>query len=193
EARLWYADFLLSLGEYKRANEILDAVAAEDPFDWRVAWYRGKMSLAAADAKAAKNEFDRVYFEMPGEVAPKLAIAFAAEQAGETEVATAFYERTAKTDPNSTTAAFWVARCLQARSDFSGAATALDMVPANHSLYTQSRIALARVLLHDEAGMDDSHLERAAQTISSISTEGAALHQLAAKVLSCAVWMLTLG
>ncbi len=193
EARLRYTDALLSLGEYKQANETLDALAAEDQFDWRVPWYRGKLFLAVGDAKAARNEFDRVYFEMPGEIAPKLAIAFAAEQAGEMEVATAFYERVAKTDPNNTTAVFGLARCLQARDDFSGAAAALDMVPANHSLYTQSRIALARVLMHDEMSMDDTRLDRAAQTIASISTEGAALHQLAAKLLSCAVWMISLG
>jgi serine/threonine-protein kinase PknG len=193
EARRWYADVLLSQGEYKQANEILDALAAEDPFDWRVSWYRGKVLLAAGDATAARNEFDKVYFEMPGEVAPKLAIGFAAEQAGEMDVATSFYERVAKTDPNNTTAVFGLARCLQARNDYAGAATALDMVPPSHSLYTQSRIALARVLLHDETSMDDTLLDRAAQTIASISTEGEALHQLAARLLSCAVSMISLG
>jgi serine/threonine-protein kinase PknG len=193
EARRWYTDLLLSLGEYKEAHEVLDALAAEDPFDWKVSWYRGKSFLAAGDAKAARNEFDRVYFEMPGEVAPKLAIAFAAEQAGEIEVATAFYERVAKTDPNNTTAVFGWARCLQARSDFAGAAAALEMVPPSHSLYTQSRITLARVLMHDEKSMDDTLLDRTAHTIESISTEGEPLHQLAARLLSCAVWMISLG
>src|SRR5262249_10543080 len=136
EARLFYTDSLLSRGEYQRANELLDTLAAEDQFDWRVSWYRGKLFLAARDAKAARDEFDRVYFEMPGEVAPKLTIGFAAELADEMEVATAFYERVAKTDPINTTAVFGFARCLQARSDLSGAATALELVPASHSLYT---------------------------------------------------------
>jgi serine/threonine-protein kinase PknG len=47
--------------------------------------------------------------------------------------------------------------------------------------------------MHDETGMDDTLLDRAAQTIESISTEGGVLHQLAAKLLSCAVWMIALG
>jgi serine/threonine-protein kinase PknG len=172
---------------------MLDALAGEDPFDWRVSWYRGKLFLAAGDAKAAGHEFDKVYFEMPGEIAPKLAIAFAAEQAGEIEVATGFYQRVAKTDPNYTTAVFGLARCLQARNDYAGAANALDMVPPSHSLYTQSRIALARVLMHDEMGMNGAILDRAAQTIESISTEGGAPHQLAARLLYCAVSMVTEG
>jgi serine/threonine-protein kinase PknG len=193
EARLWYVDSLLSQAEYRRANEQLDALDAEDPFNWKVSWYRGKSLLVTGDATLARNEFDRVYFEMPGEVAPKLAIAFAAEQAGEMEIATAFYERVAKTDPNNTTAVFGLARCLQVRNDFAGAATALEMVPANHSLYTQSRISLARVLMHDEVDLDDALLERAAHTIESITTEGEAVHQLAAKLLSCAVGMISVG
>jgi serine/threonine-protein kinase PknG len=193
EVRLRYADSLIAQADYKQANEGLDALAAEDPFNWRVPWYRGKALLAAGDAKAARSEFDRVYFEMPGEVAPKLAIGFAAEQAGEMEVATAFYERVAKTDPNDTTAVFGLARCLEAKNDYAGAAIALAMVPPNHSLYTQSRIALARVLLHDETGMNDTLLNSVAHTIEAISSDSEAVHQLAAKLLSFAVGMLSTG
>jgi serine/threonine-protein kinase PknG len=193
EARLRYADSLLAQAEYKLANEVLDALAAEDPFNWKVPWYRGKEFLAAGDAKAARSEFDRVYFEMPGEVAPKLAIAFAAEQAGELDVATTFYDRVAKTDPNDTTAVFGLARCLLARNDFSGAAAALDLVPPSHSLYLQSRIQLARVLMHDETTIDDAVLERAADTLASISTDDETVHELAAKLLTSAVWMVSLG
>jgi serine/threonine-protein kinase PknG len=193
EARLWYVDSLLSQGEYKQANDVLDTLAAEDPFNWKALWYRGKGFFASGDAKSARNEFDRVYFELPGEIGPKLAIAFASEQAGEVEVATAFYERVAKTDPNNTTAVFGAARCLQAKNDYVGAATALEMVPANHSLYTQSRISLARVLLRSEASLDDALLDRAAHTIASITTEGEVLHQLAARLLSCAVSLVSEG
>ena len=193
EARLLYADTLLSLGEYEQANKLLDTIAAEDEFDWRVSWYRGKSFLAAGDAKSAKNEFDKVYFMMPGEVAPKLAIGFAAEQSRDIPLATAFYERVAKTDPNNTTAVFGLARCLEEKQDFAGAATALEMVPPNHSLYPQSRVALANVLMHDGTAMNDTQLDKAAQTIESISTEGGILHQLGAKLLSSAVWMLSHG
>src|SRR5215469_3621414 len=193
EARLWYADALISNGDYKTAAKLLDKLAAEDAFNWKVAWYRGKLHLAAGDGQDARNEFDKVYFEMPGEIAPKLAIGFASEQAGDLPVATAFYERVARTDPNNTTAVFGLARCLQASNDFTGAAAALDLVPVNHSLYTQSRIVLANVLLRDETVMDDKLLNRSARTIASISTESGILYQLSARLLSYAVWMITEG
>ena len=193
EARLWYADALISKADYGTANRLLDTLAAEDKFNWKVAWYCGKLRLAAGNGQASRNEFDKVYFEMPGEVAPKLAIGFASERAGDIPVATAFYERVAKTDPNNTTAIFGWARCLQASNDFDGAATALELVPVNHSLYTQSRILLANVLMHDELVMDDKLLDRSARTIASISTESGMLYQLSARLLSYAAWMIAEG
>jgi serine/threonine-protein kinase PknG len=193
EARLWYADALISNGDYKTASKLLDKLAAENAFNWKVSWYRGKLHCAAGDGQAARNEFDKVYFEMPGEIAPKLAIAFASEQAGDRPVATAFYERVARTDPNNTTAVFGLSRCLQATNDFDGAAQALDLVPVNHSLYTQSRIVLANVLLRDETVMDDRLLDQSARTIASISTESGMLYQLSAQLLSYAVWMIAEG
>ena len=193
EARLWYVDALIAADDYDAANKLLDTLAAEDEFNWKVPWYRGKLRLAAGKAAEARNEFDKVYFEMPGEVAPKLAIGFAAEQAGDIPIATAFYARVAKTDPNNTTAVFGLARCLRDEADFAGAATALEMVPLSHSLYTQSRIALANVLMDDEAHMDTAHLDRAAQTIAAISTESETLHLLSAKLLSQAVALIAAG
>jgi serine/threonine-protein kinase PknG len=193
EARLWYADALISNGDYETANHLLDTLSAEDGFNWRVAWYRGKLHLAAGHGQAARDDFDKVYFEMPGEVAPKLAIGFASETAGDIPVATAFYERVARTDPNNTTAVFGLARCLQMSNDFAGAATALDLVPVNHSLYTQSRIVLATVLLRDENVMDDKLLDRSARTLASISSESGMLYQLSARLLSYAVWMIAEG
>src|SRR5215469_15794365 len=87
EAQLLYSDALISNSDYKTANRILDALAASDEFNWKVAWYRGKLFLASGNGQAARNEFDKVYFEMPGEVAPKLAIGFASERAGDIPIA----------------------------------------------------------------------------------------------------------
>ncbi len=193
EARLRLADALISGGEYPAAGSILDAIASEDAFDWRVSWYRGKSFLAAGDGKAARTEFGKVYFEMPGEIAPKLAIGYAAEAAGDNEEAIRYYERVAKVDPNETTACFGLARCLKAKGDVADAAIALSMVPANHSLYNLAHIEIARVLLHDTAGMNDQILEQAAQTIEAISAEGGIVHQLAASLLSSALHLILDG
>jgi serine/threonine-protein kinase PknG len=193
EARLRLAGALMQSASYKDAERILDEIEKEDEFDWRVKWYRGRLKLAQGDGKAARIEFGKVYFEMPGELAPKLAIAFASEKAADLNEAVRYYERVAKVDPSQTTACFGLARCQMARKDISGAGSALGMIPASHSLYNRSRIKLAEILMHDEAGMNDQLIDQASQTIETISADGGIVHQLAAKLLSCVLRLIADG
>jgi serine/threonine-protein kinase PknG len=148
------------------------------------------MLLAQGKGALAKNEFNRVYFEMPGETAPKLAIGYCAEQSGELDEAAEFYNRVAKIDPNNTTACFGLSRCLRKKKDITGSANALNLVPVNHSIYGESRIALAKVLMMDEEALTEQVLQQLSHTISAITAQGGTVHQLSAKVLNIAVKML---
>jgi serine/threonine-protein kinase PknG len=190
EARLRLVDSYIEAGKFDEAEKLLSQIAQEDEFEWRVHWYRGKSLLAQDKGDEANFEFEKVYFEMPGELAPKLAIAYSAEKSGQIEEALNYYNRVAKVDPNNTTACFGLSRCWMRKKDMSGASNALNLVPPNHSLYTQSRIALAKVLMVDEEALTEGDIEQLSQTVSSITTEGGIVHQLAARVLNIAVKMI---
>jgi Serine/threonine protein kinase len=190
EARYRLADVYITVGKFEEAEALLKTLETEDEFDWRVHWYRGKLLLTQHDCKAAKNEFEKVYFEMPGEVAPKLAIGYCAELGGVLIEAENYYTRVSKVDPNNTTACFGLARCLRRKGDIVGASNALNAVPANHSMYSQSRIMLAEILMMDQKSMNEQALDQLSQVVGSISIEGGIVHQLMAKVLTCAVNMI---
>lgn len=193
EARLRLADLYITTGKYEQAEGLLKKLESEDEFDWRVHWYRGKLLLTQNKYLIAKNEFEKVYFEMPGEVAPKLAIGYCSELRGSMDEAENYYTRVSKVDPNNTTACFGLARCLIKKKDYAGASNALDYVPANHSLYSQSRIMLAHVLMINEKNINEQTLEQLSQVVGSISIEGGIVHKLMAKVLSCAIDMIGSG
>ena len=55
--------------------------------------------------------FDGTYRTLPGELAPKLALAMTEETAGAPARAAGWYEVVARTDPTFTTASFGLARC----------------------------------------------------------------------------------
>jgi serine/threonine-protein kinase PknG len=190
EARLRLADSYIQTANFEAAEKLLAQLEAEDEFDWRVHWYRGKSLLAQDKAELAKREFSEVYFEMPGEVAPKLAIGYCAEKQGALEEAISFYNRVSKVDPNNTTACFGLSRCLKNKKDIAGASEALNRIPANHSLYTQSRIVLAKVLMQDENALTEQVLQQLSQTLSAVTAKGGIVHQLTAKVLNSAVNMI---
>jgi len=109
EAKLRLAKSLIETGKYEAAEARLFEVQVEDPWDWRVVWLRGIAHFRRGQPRDAAAHFDHVYSEHPGELAPKLALALAAEAAGEIDYATDLYNVVSVTDTNFTTAAFGLA------------------------------------------------------------------------------------
>lgn len=200
EAKLRLADALIP-GERGNAVpdetfRLLDNVEEKDPFDWRVHWYRGKALLASGRGDKARSSFDRAYFELPGELAPKLAIAFAAETEADARTASSFYDRVSRVDPDHTSACFGLARIRAKAGDGNGivgAAEALRRIPAASSLFSQAQIRLAELLIEDGIKFDHNLLEKAAETIEQIGVDGGIVHQLAGRLFVAAIELLENG
>jgi serine/threonine-protein kinase PknG len=188
-------------GDYTEAEILLDTVAQQDAWDWRVDWYRGRMLLANNLPTDAQSAFDRVYFELPGELAPKLAFAIAAEQAQHYTLATQMYELVERTDANYPTAAFGLARCRLMQGDRHAAVEALQQVPPTSNLYTRAKVEITRILVdrqlpvainipkHPQPTLTE--LRSATQTVESLTLEGIERHRLDRQVLETALTLLT--
>ncbi|MET7330100.1 tetratricopeptide repeat protein [Nonomuraea sp. NPDC005650] len=124
---------LLAEGAAAEAPVALNELDIELPRDWRVTWYRGVLALTTGRPEEAVAMFDACLSALPGELAPKLALAFALESAG--KPAAGWYEAVWRTDHSYVSAVFGLAR--------SGRMGTLDEVPA-HSVYrTRAQVALA--------------------------------------------------
>jgi serine/threonine-protein kinase PknG len=176
-------DMHLDRGEHSEAEALISAVERIDPFDWRVAWYRGKSLLAQGRPQDSLREFDVVLGELPGEVAPKLAIGLGYELSGDAKDALVYYDSVSRTDPLCTAAAFGLARAHLLEGDRAGAAAALERVSASSVRYAQAQLAMAIVLADDaqqSSSLDD--LQRAAQVIDGLKglVDGLPAHKVAA-------------
>ena len=193
EALLRLANSLIDLGgDFPQVEKVLAQVEETDPWDWRVFWYRGRSRLAEGKAQEAKKAFDQVYFDLPGELAPKLAIALAAEQARDFAFAIQMYTLVLRTDPGYVSAAFGLARCLVQQNDRKGAVTALEQVPQASSLFTRSRVEVARILTsRDKAEPGMNELKSAATIVEALTLEGTERHQLSKRVLETALHLLS--
>src|SRR5690606_14853317 len=73
----------LDLGQAEHAREILGRLEKGNggpaPGDWRINWYVGNAALLQDEYETAFGRFDRVLAALPGEIAPKLALAATAE------------------------------------------------------------------------------------------------------------------
>ncbi len=188
EAPLRLADEAIGTAQYAAAEGYLAHVLEQDPFDWRVWWYRGRLLLAQGKPRDAQAAFDKVYSELPGELAPKLALALSAELAQDWKTAESYYDRVSRTEPNYVSASFGLARCLAATADKSGAVAAYGRVPATSSFFTEAQMSLARALLHAQpTAPGENELIQAAKAIAALSLEGFALHRLSAELYLTAV------
>jgi serine/threonine-protein kinase PknG len=161
----------IAQGDREGATADLDRLAAADPLDWRVGWYRGLAALAAGRPADAVDAFDAVYGALPGELAPQLAVAAAAEWAGDTARALRLYERVWRTDRTFVSAAFGQARILLAGGDSAGAIGVLDDVPASSSHHLTAQIAAARARVRNAAPASATDLVDAADRIERLQLD----------------------
>ncbi len=64
----------LELGKPEFVDEFVNAMLGNDPWEWRAVWVSGLASLQRQDFSAAQASFNAVYGQVPGELAPKLAL-----------------------------------------------------------------------------------------------------------------------
>ncbi|MFI7700121.1 tetratricopeptide repeat protein [Nonomuraea sp. NPDC049480] len=131
ETKLMWARLLAERGAAE-APVALNALSAELPGDWRVTWYRGVLALATRQTDQAVSMFDACLSMLPGELAPKLALAFALECAGRR--AAPLYETVWRTDHAFVSAAFGLARTERM--------SVLDEVPDTSSHRVSAQVAL---------------------------------------------------
>jgi serine/threonine-protein kinase PknG len=168
EVRLRQARLLVDAERAKQADAVLALVADDDPWEWRVAWYRGLLRLQQGAPADAVTEFDAVYRTVPGELAPKLAMGFALEQAGELDQAEGWYDRVSRTDLSYPSAAFGLARCRLALGDFAGGLEAYDRVPETANAYPRAQLAKADAMLGDDAPRSPEHVAAAAKVVDGL-------------------------
>jgi serine/threonine-protein kinase PknG len=127
-------------GGHSDALGWLDLLEQQDPYDWRVAWYRGLIALCENRAAAARTYFEHCYDELPGELAPKLALAATNELAAAFDTALRYYQLVWTVDRSYTTAAFAIARLRVAQRDYAGAVEVLGQVPESSIHRTAAEI-----------------------------------------------------
>lgn len=191
ELRLQLAKNLIALDSFDQAEAALAEIESRQPLDWRIPWYRGLAFLARGKAGEAQIVFDRVYSELPGELAAKLALAIAAELTGEGASAVKFYDVVSRTDSSFSTAAFGLARCLARAGKRAEAAEAYGRVPATSSLHHRAQMALARILIRAEpAPPGPAELQQASRIIEELVLEGKEQANLRVEVLESALSLL---
>ena len=150
-------------GDFETATQELESPEARES-GWRAAWWRGVLHVAEGRPSDGLAYFAAVAAELPGELAPKVAMAAAYEQAarqdqqltpaddGARSAATAdlhaaarYYALVVGTDAGYASASFGLARVSMLLGDREAAAAALQRVAKSSSAYVTAQISLCRL------------------------------------------------
>ncbi|MEE4024386.1 tetratricopeptide repeat protein [Gordonia sp. PKS22-38] len=157
----------LELDDVDTALALLRDVSAHHGDSWRVQWYLAICALMNDEPELAYERFSDVLQAMPGEVAPKLAVAGTAELIGRWlsdesppserhdsriaelfDVAAHHYHDLWLTDHGIVTAAFGLARLSVAAGDVTAAIDPLDEVPPTSRHFNTARATAVLALVH---------------------------------------------
>ncbi len=165
----------LEVGAPADARKRLAQLEAVIPGVWRLAWYGGQCALLEGALEAAAADFETVLATLPGELAPKMAIAATAELQDAREVAARYYETVWRTDHSYVSAAFGLARQRVGAGDRAGAIRALDEVPSDSAHFTPAAATAVEILLdgHTPESLDERTLLDAGKRASALKLESA--------------------
>lgn len=186
----------LELGAADKARARLAELNSVMAGDWRLSWYGGQCALLEGQFDQAAADFDTVLATLPGELAPKLALAATAELRGAREDAQRYYEMVWRTDRGYVSAAFGLARQRERTGDRVGAVEALDQIPSASSHFTDAGAAAIEILLDGQPAekLDEQTLVDVDRRASALALESNAKRALLRlRVLGAALGWLEAG
>jgi serine/threonine-protein kinase PknG len=191
EPRLALARGRIVTGDLAGAEAVLADLAASDQADWRTAWYYGLHHLAAGLPGDARTAFDAVCDALPGELAAKLALALAAEAAGDLAAADRYFRLVLTVDPAGyVSAAFGLARTRLDAGDPAGAIAALAAVPDSSSYHLAAQVAAVRIQVAgrpDAAQASPDDLRQAGSRLAQLKLDAIQMELLTAEILRAAL------
>jgi serine/threonine-protein kinase PknG len=171
EVQLAKAHAAVEAGLYGQADHLIDEILTQNPWEWRAVWISGLAALARGNqADTAQTAFNTVLGQVPGELAPKLALALACEYTGATDVSEYLYSICAATDANYVApSAFGLARTREKRGDITASLAALELVPPTSGAYVAARKRRAELLT--APGRPLSDLALAASSLENVAID----------------------
>ncbi|HEY3738279.1 MAG TPA: tetratricopeptide repeat protein [Bryobacteraceae bacterium] len=192
ELKLQLAATAIDVGSFAEASQLLGELGQQDAWDWRVSWQRGRLHFAQFEFALAIKEFDQVYFDLPGELAPKLAMGLAAEKAGDFKLAGLMYSIVVRTDPSFLAAVFGLARAYLMLGRRKDAIAVLAQVPESSSLYQRARVTAVRMMVdarQTEPGPED--FAAASQSLEAMSLDAVDVRKMQRQLFERAIYQLT--
>lgn len=163
----------MSQQRFTEADAVLETPLGSDRADWRFGWYQGLLSLAADQVTDAWHAFAAIRDLLPGEPAPKLALAMCAERLDQPDLARHYYQTVWRTGQEFVGAAFGVARTYAKEPGSVGIEDAIDVlesIPESLRHHAAARIKALQLRLN-RPELDEKGLREAARRLRELDLD----------------------
>jgi serine/threonine-protein kinase PknG len=133
------------------------------------------------------TQFERCYFEMPGELAPRLAMGMAAEMTGNIELALPYYDRVGQVDPAFVSAHAGAARCHAKAGRLQDAIAMMQRVPTAHAMRLQSQLTIGELVLTFPDQINSVIMKEGETAVQAALNHGGSAFQIAGRLCALAV------
>jgi serine/threonine-protein kinase PknG len=164
----------MSQPDFTGDGPVLEVPPGADPDDWRFTWYRGLGDLAAGRLTQAWVSFAEIRDLLPGELAPKLALAVCAELLEAPALARHYYETVWRAGRGYVGAAFGVARTYAAEPGEGSTDDAIEVLESiPESLRHQATARMEALTLRlQRPGLSEAGLHEAADRLQKLGLQG---------------------
>ena len=172
DAHLRMAEYLIEGGKYSEALAEITRVQRIDPNNWKIAWYTGRLLEAQENLAAARDQYNELVQDLPGELPPLLSLARVQAKLGSYKEATDLYSLVIRADPGNTEALFGASEAHLQLKDYEAAALSLMSVSDSSAKYIDAQIRVCDIYLYQKPNLDNKELGEVSTSLRQLEQRG---------------------
>jgi serine/threonine-protein kinase PknG len=168
DAHLRLAEMHIEDGKYSEALAEITRVQRSDPNNWKISWYTGRLLEVQGNLTAARDQYNELVQDLPGELPPLLSLARVQAKLGNTKEAAELYNLVVRADPDNTEALFGASDAYLQQKDYNTAAQSLARVSENSTKYVDAQLRVCDIFLYEKPDVNSGELSAVSTAIRNL-------------------------
>jgi serine/threonine-protein kinase PknG len=169
DAHLRQAEVLIEQQDRERARVAIEKARTLLPGNWKVTWYTARLCEASGLLRDATDHYSELVAELPGELAPQLALARVYVGMEQFARAVDLYRGVLKADPGNAEVILGAADALLKQRREQEAMHLLESVGEASARYIEAQLLLCQLSLAAAASMQFQDIEPAVRAIQALA------------------------
>jgi serine/threonine-protein kinase PknG len=165
------AELAIEEGRFNDAFTEIQRAERIDKANWKIAWYKGRLLEAQGNFPMARDQYNALVEDVPGELPPLLALARVEAKLGSVQKALETYNLILRAEPSNNEAIFGASDAFMRLQRVEDAAKVLARVPDTSARFEEAQLTISNIFLDKETPSDDD-LRAVAEALRQLKMRG---------------------